>query len=109
VSDVIKANYDAIAFIKANPKKAKQDVQKQLAQWTGKTLTIAALDRAWKNIEFTNDPLANTLSTSAQSAVTAGLLTLHGSLNGIYDLSLENAILTANNKPTVSSAGLGKE
>ena len=109
VSAVIKANYDAIAFIKANPAKAKQDVQKQLAQWTGKTLTIAALDRAWKNLEFTNDPLASTLNTSAQSAVTAGLLNLHGSLKGIYDLSLENAVLKAHKQATVSAAGLGKQ
>jgi len=109
VSDIIKANYDAIAFIKANPAKAKQDVQLQLEKYTGKKLTQAVLDRAWNNIEFTNDPLAETLNSSAGAAEAVGLLKLNGTLKGIYDLSLENAILKAHKQATVSSAGLGKQ
>ena len=109
VSSIIEANFEAIEFIKANPNKAKEDVQKQLQKYTGKQLSQAVLDRAWKNLEFTNDPLASTLNTSAQSAVTAGLLNLHGSLKGIYDLSLENAVLKAHKQATVSAAGLGKQ
>ncbi|MET8546889.1 sulfate ABC transporter substrate-binding protein, partial [Kitasatospora sp. NPDC004799] len=61
---------------------------------------------AWADIDFLDDPLANTLQAEADHAVTAGLLK-KPNLTGIYDLTLLNKVLTAQGQPAVADAGLG--
>ena len=51
---------------------------------------------AWKNLQFTHDPLADTLVKSAKDAEAIGLVKLEGiDVRGIYDLRLLNELLTA--------------
>ena len=66
------------------------------------------LDSAWSELAVTNDPLASTLQTEAQHAVTAGLLK-QPDISGIYDLAPLNQILTAAGQSTVSADGLGQQ
>ncbi len=58
---------------------------------------------AFKNLTFTNDPIASSLYTSAQHAEDVGLLK-KVDLNGIYDLGPLNALLKADGQPAVSDA-----
>lgn len=106
VEAVLKASVEANKWINANPDQAKAAANKRLAADSGKALPANVLDPAWKSIQFTDDPLASTLSTEAQHAVKAGLLK-NPKLNGIYDLTLLNKVLKTEGDSAVSDAGLG--
>ena len=110
VRTVIQANNSAIKWIAANVLPAKDAVQAQILKWTGKALPDNVINRAWGNLRFTWGPLATTLQTSANDAVTAGLLRLPPSgITGIYDLRLLNSTLAASKQRLVSANGLGQQ
>ncbi|MFI6356951.1 aliphatic sulfonate ABC transporter substrate-binding protein [Streptomyces sp. NPDC050743] len=106
VEAVLKASVEANKWINANPDQAKAAANKQLGIDSGKALPANVLDPAWKSIQFTNDPLASTLSTEAAHAVKAGLLDAPN-LKGIYDLTILNKVLKASGGSPVDAAGLG--
>ena len=108
VKAVLQASVDTNTWILANPAQAKTDANAALKQLTGKALPTKVLDNAWSELAVTNDPLASTLQTEAQHAVTAGLLK-KPNLSGIYDLSILNQILTAGGQSAVSADGLGQQ
>jgi NitT/TauT family transport system substrate-binding protein len=106
VDAVLKGSVATNAWINANPDKAKADANAELDRLAGKALPENVLDPAWASIDFTDDPLAASLQTSADHAVTAGLLT-KPDLKGIFDLKPLNAVLKAAGKPEYADAGLG--
>ncbi|MFE0626274.1 ABC transporter substrate-binding protein [Streptomyces sp. NPDC058864] len=106
VEAVLRGSVKTNAWINANPDKAKADANAQLEKLSGKPLPADVIDPAWESIQVIDDPLASTLQTEADHAVTAGLLE-KPSLGGIYDLSLLNKILEADGKPAIDDAGLG--
>ena len=106
VEAVLKASVESNKWINADPDAAKAAANRQLAADSGKALPADVLDPAWSSIRFTDDPLAATLHTEAEHAVTAGLLT-KPDLRGIYDLTLLNKVLSAMGARTVGDAGLG--
>ncbi|MCX4749770.1 aliphatic sulfonate ABC transporter substrate-binding protein [Kitasatospora sp. NBC_01287] len=106
VEAVLRGSVAANAFIKANPTQAEQDANAAIKAAGGSALAPGILDTAWKNIDFINDPLASTLQSEADHAVTAGLLK-KPTLTGIYDLDPLNKVLKAAGQPAVSDAGLG--
>jgi len=99
VQAVLDAHVQALQEIRKNPAQAKRDVNDALQSLTGGTLDQDILDSAWKQIDFTADPLPDTLVTSAQHAVEVGLLDqaeidAAGGLPGsLYDLTLINKAL----------------
>lgn len=96
------------ATIQANPVKARSDVNKALTTLTGKALDDVVLARAWDNLKITVDPIATSLQADLDHAVDVGI-SKPADLNGIYDLSILNSILTAAGKSPVSAGGLGKQ
>ena len=54
VNDLLKANLDALNFIKSSPAQAEQVANAQLAAYTGKPLSAKVLDPAFKEITFTD-------------------------------------------------------
>ena len=108
VQAVLKASVDTNTWIAANPAEAKTDANAALKTLTKKALSTSVLDAAWSELAVTNDPLAASLQTEADHAVTAGLLA-KPDLTGIYDLTLLNKVLTAAGQSTVSAAGLGTQ
>jgi NitT/TauT family transport system substrate-binding protein len=60
------------------------------------------LSASFKEITFTNDPIASSLATDAQHAVAVGLLKPVNNINGLYDLGPLNKLLTAAGEPQVS-------
>nr|WP_244256750.1 aliphatic sulfonate ABC transporter substrate-binding protein [Kitasatospora cineracea] len=117
VEAVLRGSVKTNAWIKANPAQAKDVANAQIKADAGNALDASILDPAWQDIDFIDDPLANTLQAEADHAVTAGLLKLPRSssagaganLAGIYDLTLLNKVLKENNQPAVADAGLGTE
>jgi NitT/TauT family transport system substrate-binding protein len=106
VEAVLRGTVKTNAWIKANPAEAKKAANDKLKALSGKPLPTDVLDNAWPSIEFTNDPLASTLKTGAEHAVKAGLLE-EPDLQGIYDLTTLNKVLSAEGQPAVDDAGLG--
>ncbi len=102
VNDLLKANLDALKFIKTSPAQAQADANAQLAAYTGKALSSKVIGPAFKEITFTDDPDAASLTADAQDAVSVGLLK-SASLSGIFDLTPLNALLTADDATTVSA------
>ncbi len=103
VNDLLKGQIQANDYIAANSDAAKQLVSTQIQKITGgSAIPAAALDSAWKQLTFTNDPLANTLVDEAKHAEDVGLLDPISELNKIYNLDPLNKLLTADGKPTVS-------
>jgi NitT/TauT family transport system substrate-binding protein len=102
VNDLLKANLDALNYIKSSPDKAEQVANEELAAYTGKPLSSKVLDPAFKEITFTADPDAASLTQDAQQATAVGLLK-PVDLKGIFDLTPLNSLLSAAEQPTVSA------
>ncbi len=104
--DVIKKLLEGLVtatdYVSTDPG-AKATVNDGLKALTGKPLSQATIDAAWKNLTFTVDPLADSLRTSAAHAVSLGLLA-PVDLSGLYDLTLLNEVLKADGKPAVSAS-----
>ena len=81
---------------------AKKVLNEQLEELTGKALQPQTIDRAFANIEVTEDPVASSLRASAEHAFATGLVE-QADLTGIYDLTLLRKVLGGD----VDDAGLG--
>jgi NitT/TauT family transport system substrate-binding protein len=103
VADLLKANEQALDYIKSDPSAAETAANAELAAYTGKPLKAKVLDPAFKEITFTDNPDASSLNQDASQAKSVGLLT-STSLDGIFDLDPLNSILSAAGKPAVSAS-----
>jgi NitT/TauT family transport system substrate-binding protein len=101
VSDLLKGQIEANNYIHSNLSGAEASANAELTTLLGKGLKAAPLAASFKEITFTNDPIASSLATDAKHAVAVGLLT-PVNLNGIYDLGPLNALLKADGQPQVS-------
>jgi NitT/TauT family transport system substrate-binding protein len=102
VADLLNAQVQANDFIKSNPTAAQADANAELASFTGKALSASIVAAAFKEITFTDDPDASSLTTDAAQAVSLGLLK-PVSLSGIFDLSPLNKVLATAGESQVSS------
>jgi NitT/TauT family transport system substrate-binding protein len=102
VADLIKAQVQANDFIKSSPAAAQADANAELAAFTGKPLSAGIVAAAFKEITFTDDPDASSLTGDASQAVSLGLLK-PVSLSGIFDLAPLNQVLAAAGESPVSS------
>ena len=89
-------------FIAKNPDEAQKVTNDGIAKLSGKPIAAGVIAAAWKNLTFTNDPIASSLRTSADHAIAVGLLE-PVKLDGIYDLTLLNEVLAKAGKPKVGS------
>jgi NitT/TauT family transport system substrate-binding protein len=101
VVDLLKANLQAIDYIKSDPATAATDANDELAAYTGKPLKASVLTPAFKEITFTADPDAASFTQDAKEAKTLGLLT-SDDLTGIFDLAPLNSLLSAAGDSAVS-------
>ena len=102
VSDLLKGQIEANDYIAKDPSAAQAAANTELTALTGKGLSSSVLPAAFKEITFTNDPDASSLSTDAQQAKAVGLLT-STNLTGIFDLGPLNQLLKAAGEPQVNS------
>ena len=94
VRRLIEGQVDANEWLNANPGEAQTVVGDAIAELSGKPLPDGVIQDAWSNITFTDDPVASSLLAGAEHAAQVG--TLEGGvpdLDGLYDLSILNAVL----------------
>jgi NitT/TauT family transport system substrate-binding protein len=103
VADLLKAQIQANDFIKSNATAAETAANAELAAYTGKPLSASIVAASFKEITFTNDPDASSLTADASQATSLGLLKTVDNLNGIFDLGPLNTALSAAGEPTVGS------
>src|SRR5215470_8500936 len=102
VNGLLKGQIEANSYINANASAAAAAANAELTKLLGKGLKPNVLSAALKYITFTNDPIASSLTTDAQHAVSVGLLK-PVNLSGIYDLGPLNKLLQADGQPQVNS------
>ncbi len=103
VNGLLKGQIQANDFINKNKSQAEAAANAELSTLTSKTLKSSVLAGAFAQITFTDDPIASSLLTDAQHAVSVGLLKPVKNLSGIYDLTPLNTLLKAQGEPQVSS------
>jgi NitT/TauT family transport system substrate-binding protein len=110
--DVVKAFLEghlaALEFMKKDPAAAQEAVNTNLTALTGSPVDPKVLSDAWKNLEFTADPLIDTLKESAAHAIDVELLDgdeveAAGPLDDMYDLTILNGILKKQGLPEVGA------
>ncbi|MBG0817966.1 ABC transporter substrate-binding protein [Planomonospora sp. ID82291] len=102
VRKLVEAHVEANELIASDPADAAKTANAALEKLAGKPLKPEVLDAAFKNITFTNDPIASSLVGSADHAVKVGLLD-PVDLTGIYDLKILNEVLAAKGRPQISA------
>lgn len=103
VKRFLRGHVEAVDYLNRDPGAAQREVNAGLEKLTGKSLSDAVVARAWKNLTFTDDPVASSLRTSAKHAAAVGLLK-PVDLDGLYDIGPLNQVLTAKGEPAVSAA-----
>ena len=103
VESLLKGQVEANDFLNNNKAQAEQTVGDGIKKITGKSLPAGVLDAAWKNLTFTNDPVASSLKINADASLALGFIK-SSDLANIYDLSLLNKVLTAAGKQAISTA-----
>ena len=101
IKRILLATIQAVDEVNDSPDQAQQTVNAEITKFTTKALGADLLKKSWANLTFTIDPIASSLSKSAQDAETLGLLKDPGNLSGLYDLGPLNEILKALGKPEV--------
>ncbi len=102
VSDLLKGQIEANDYIAKDPSAAQTAANTELTALTGKGLKSSVLPAAFKEITFTVDPDASSLSTDAQQAKAVGLLK-STNLTGIFDLGPLNQLLQTAGESQVNS------
>jgi NitT/TauT family transport system substrate-binding protein len=100
VKRLIEGHVAAIDFTNDNPEAAQEVVIAAIEELSGSELSPEIVAQAWENLEFTVDPIAASLATSAQHATDLGLLD-PVDLDGIYDLTLLNEVLADASQPEI--------
>ena len=92
VRRLVSGQVAANRFIAENAEEAQRITNEGIGRITGKKLAEETIAEAWRNLTFTNDPVAASLRSSADHAAEVGLLDAVD-LDGIYDLEILNEIL----------------
>jgi NitT/TauT family transport system substrate-binding protein len=100
VRRLVEGQVQANELVNANPAEGQRLVNQAITTITGRGVSPAVLEASWKNLEFTNDPIASSLAVSADHATDVGILE-KVNLKGIYDLSVLNQVLAAASQPEV--------
>lgn len=103
VKKLLQGHIAAEKYIATDSAGAQKAANEQIAALSGKPLKDEILAAAFKNLTFTNDPIASSLYTSAKHAEDVGLLK-PVDLKGIYDLGPLNELLKADGQPGVTDA-----
>ena len=103
IAGLLKGQIEANSYIASDKSAAETAANAELASLSGKSLKTPILQAAFAQVTFTNDPIASSLITDADHAVSVGLLSPVKNLSGIYDLGPLNTLLAADGQSQVSS------
>jgi NitT/TauT family transport system substrate-binding protein len=103
ITGLLKGQIEANSLISSDQSAAETAANAELAALSGKSLKPDILAASFKEVTFTNDPIASSLVIDAQHAVTLGLLTPVKNITGMYELGPLNKLLAADGQPQVKS------
>ena len=103
VGKLIAGLADSIESITKDPAAAQKSTNVGIDKATGRPLADKVIAASWADLEFTLDPISSSLKKSAADAQAVGLLDAVD-LEGIYDLTYLNTVLSAKGQPSVSDA-----
>lgn len=101
VKKLLEGQVAATQFVNDNPDEAQEAVATAINQLTGSEIDRDVLADAWDSMEFTNDPIATSLTESAAHAVELGIID-DVDLAGIYQLGPLNDVLQAQGKEPIA-------
>jgi NitT/TauT family transport system substrate-binding protein len=102
VKKLLEGQVAANDLIKNDEARAEQLVGQGIDNATGKPIAPDLIAASFKNLVFTNDPIASSLRKSAKDAEAAELLK-HVDLKGIYNLKLLNQVLKQQGETAVKA------
>jgi len=102
VQKLVSANVKTVQWIQAHSDEAKTLVNQQIDEITSKPLADAVINDAWENLDFTYDPVADSVRSSAENAYELGLLQDEPDLANLFDLDILNRVLTKEGLAAVS-------
>ena len=88
VKALLAGDLDAADFITSHAAKSQQDVGDVIAKVSGKPLKPAVIAAAWKNLQFTVDPVPSSILEGAKHAYAVGILKEEPKLDKLVDLTL---------------------
>ena len=107
IKKLITAHVNETQWINSNKEQAIKEFNVQLKKLTGKELPEDVLAESLTRLEFTDDPIKLSLLKSANDAYDLGFLAkgkARPNLDGIYDLTLLNQVLSEKALPTIEDA-----
>jgi NitT/TauT family transport system substrate-binding protein len=108
VEDLLEGHVAAVQWIADNPAETPDVINDALEAESGKRLDDAVITRALEHVTFSVDPHADTFETLVANGLEAGTQK-DGSIDGLFDLRLLNALLADGGAKPVSAAGLGED
>ncbi|HEY9425464.1 MAG TPA: ABC transporter substrate-binding protein [Microterricola sp.] len=108
VEELLAGHARSVAWLNENPTEAGAVINAKLAADTGKALPDAVIGRALEYVGFTTDPLATTFPVLLKAGVEAGTAK-EGEINGLFDLTALNAVLSETGAAPVTAGELGTE
>jgi NitT/TauT family transport system substrate-binding protein len=98
VRALLAGGLDATELIAKDPTRAQKDVADLIGKISGKPLKPDLITAAWKQLEFTVDPVSSSLLVGAQHAHEVGILKEEPELGKLVDLTLLNQLLQQRGK-----------
>jgi NitT/TauT family transport system substrate-binding protein len=102
VKALLAGDLDATDSIEKDPAKAQMNVADLIAKISGKPLKPAVIEAAWKQLEFTVNPVPSSVLLGAQHAYEVGILKEQPKIDKLVDLSLLNQLLKERGKAEIS-------
>ena len=102
VKALLAGDLDATELVTKDPAKAQRDVTDLIAKVSGKPLKGDVVTAAWKQLEFTVDPVRSSVLLGAQHAHEVGVLKEEPKLDKLVDLTLLNQLLTERGKAAIA-------
>src|SRR5580704_18108012 len=102
VKNFLRVHVELTDWINKNPAQAKQVLNMELQNETGKPLAPEVLDDAFSRMAVTYDPIRSSLQKSTQQAFDEGFLgKTPPDISGLYDLALLNEVLREKKARTI--------
>jgi NitT/TauT family transport system substrate-binding protein len=102
VNDILEAHLQSLDYLTQSSDDAKTLTAQYIGGKTGSQLPPAVVDSAWQQLEFTSDPIADSLLEGAADAESVGLLEPVDGLADIYNLDPLNTLLADRGEPEVA-------
>ena len=93
VEKFLKAHVELTSYINENPEQAKERVNYQIKELTGKPLAKEILDAAFRRIRVTNDPEKDSIVDFVKLSLGAGFIKSTPDLKELFNFTILNKVL----------------